>query len=158
MNNLIKEYINNQKGKKVLIHGLGLNGGGVGSAIFFLKNGFNVTITDLKNDNDLLKSVEMLKSFGSRIKLVLGEHREKDFLESNLIVKSPAIRPDNKFIKIAEENGAYITSDIEIFSNICPCPIYALTGSKGKSTTATAIYEIFKKETTNSFLGGNITI
>ncbi|MBN2544973.1 MAG: UDP-N-acetylmuramoyl-L-alanine--D-glutamate ligase [Spirochaetes bacterium] len=158
MNKGLKDYINNQKGKKVLIHGLGLNGGGSGSALFFLKNGFNVTITDLKKNNDLLKSIEMLKSFGNKIKFVLGEHREIDFKESNLIVKSPAIRPDNKFIKLAENNGAYITSDIEIFSNICPCPIYALTGSKGKSTTVTAIYEIFKKQSSNAYLGGNITI
>jgi len=64
----------------------------------------------------------------------------------------------NDLIQLAKENGAVITSDIAIFCEIAPCPVYAVTGSKGKSTTVSLIYNIFKSKSENAFIGGNITI
>jgi len=153
-----EEYIACIKNKKILIQGLGLNGGGVESSLFFLKNGINVVITDLKTREDLVKSVNILKPYEKKIRYVLGEHREKDFKEADIIVKGPGVPLDNKYIKAGINNGALITTDIEIFKNITDCKLYAVTGSKGKSSTVSVIYNIFKQKTGNSFLGGNITI
>lgn len=158
MNSKLKEYFQSIEKKKILIQGLGLNGGGLGTANFFLENGFNVKITDLKSSDDLKSSLDRLENHKDKIELVLGEHREKDFADADLVVKGPGIPPDNKYIKTALDNGAYITSDLEIFFKITSSNVYAVTGSKGKSTIVSAIYEILKQKSKNSFLGGNITI
>jgi UDP-N-acetylmuramoylalanine--D-glutamate ligase len=154
----IDDFFSKLKDKKILIQGLGLNGGGVGCARFFLENGFAVKITDMKNAGDLEKSIEDLKEYEDKITYVLGEHREADFVGSDIVVKGPGVSPSNKFIQAARSNGAEIISDIEIFMKIAKGNIYALTGSKGKSSTVSAIYNIFKTQSQNSFLGGNITI
>ncbi|OHD14711.1 MAG: UDP-N-acetylmuramoylalanine--D-glutamate ligase [Spirochaetes bacterium GWD1_27_9] len=154
----IKKYFDEIRDKKILIQGLGLNGGGVGTALFFLENGIPVTITDLKTEKDLAKSIDELSKYNDLITYVLGEHRESDFVNADIVVKGPGVPPTNKFIQIAKQNNAQITSDIGIFSKIVPCPIFALTGSKGKSTTVSVIYSIFKAKSKNSFIGGNITI
>lgn len=154
----IDNYFNSIKNKKILIQGLGLNGGGVGVAKFFLENGFKVKITDLKTEIELKDSILELKGFESNIEYILGTHREEDFKEADIVVKGPGVPPSNKFIQIALENNAYITSDIEIFLNITEAKVYAITGSKGKSSSVSIVYNIFKEETSNSFLGGNITI
>ena len=154
----INEYISKFKNKRILIQGLGLNGGGVGTAKFFLENNINVIITDMKSGLDLEKSINELKEYEHKIKYVLGGHNESDFIEADIVVKGPGVPPTNKFIKIAAENGSEIISDIEIFMNVTPCPVFAVTGSKGKSSTVSAIYNIFKTSTPNSFIGGNITI
>lgn len=154
----LKEYLDKISNKKILIHGLGLNGGGVGVAKFFLENGFKVKITDLKNEKDLKDSILELKQFENKIEYVLAEHREKDFKEADIVVKGPGIHPNNKYIQIAINNNAEIISDIEIFLKITEAKVYAVTGSKGKSTSVSLIYNIFRKQFKKSFLGGNITI
>jgi UDP-N-acetylmuramoylalanine--D-glutamate ligase len=158
MNNKVQKYFDTLRNKKILIQGLGLNGGGVGTALFFLENGFDVTITDLKDENTLQRSIEMLLRYKDKITYVLGTHNESDFINADIVVKGPGVPPTNKYIQMAINNGALITSDIEIFYNIAPCSIFAVTGSKGKSTTTSCIYSIFKAKQENSFLGGNITI
>ncbi|HOJ64516.1 MAG TPA: UDP-N-acetylmuramoyl-L-alanine--D-glutamate ligase [Spirochaetota bacterium] len=154
----LDKYLNNLRGKNILIQGLGLNGGGLGVAKFFLENGFKIKITDLKNEDDLKDSILELKDFEDNIEYVLGKHDEDDFRKADIVVKGPGVPPTNKFIKIAIENKAEIISDIEIFLNITDAKVYAVTGSKGKSTSVSLIYNIFQKESKNSFLGGNITI
>ncbi len=155
---LLQAFFNRIQGKKILIQGLGLNGGGVGTALFFLKNGFAVTITDMKTVVELQSSVDELKEYIDNITFVLGKHQLSDFIEADIVIKGPGVSPKSEYIQAAIKNGAEILSDIGIFCEISPCPIYAVTGSKGKSTTVSAIYSIFKSQTDNSFLGGNITI
>ena len=158
MTSKLNNFLEIVKNKNILIQGLGLNGGGTGVALFFLKNGFNIRITDLKSESDLKKSIDILSSFSLNIEYVLGRHRDEDFLWADFVVKGPAVPPNNKYIMLAKNNGATISSDIDIFLNITPSPIFAITGSKGKSTTVSAIYSIFKSKSSNSYLGGNITI
>lgn len=158
MNNKLNNYLERIKGKKILIQGLGLNGGGVGVAKFFLENGIPVTITDLKTEKDLAKSIDELSLYKDKITYVLGEHRDYDFLNADIVIKGPGVNPNTKYILLAKNNKAEITSDIAIFCEIAPCPIYAVTGSKGKSTTVSIIHSIFKAKSDNTFMGGNITI
>lgn len=142
------------KNKRVLIVGLGVLGGGVGAARFFFKAGAEVLVTDLKKRSELKKSIENLRN--CKIKYVLGEHRDKDFKNADLIIKGPSVRKDSRYLKIAKENKVEIDTDIGIFFKYCPCEIIGITGTKGKSTISTLVYELLKSKHKKTFLGGNI--
>lgn len=158
MKNRIDDYFKRVRNKNILIQGLGLNGGGIATARFFLAQGIPVTITDLKDAEVLKPAVKELAEYSELITYRLGSHVESDFIKADIVVKGPGVPPNNRYLNAAREHGAEITSDITIFLELTPCPVFAVTGSKGKSTTVTAIYNIFKSKSENSFLGGNITI
>jgi len=144
------------KNKKVLIFGLGLNDGGLGMAEYFLKQGAQVTITDGKNKEQLAKPITQLEKYKD-ITYHLGGHRESDFVENDIIVRNPAIKPNNKYLKIAKDSGKEIVMEMALFHKLSPCPIIGITGTRGKSTTTTLIYEILKSVYRNKvLLGGNI--
>jgi len=134
-----------KKTPQVLIFGLGLNGGGVGSARFFGRQGAKVIVTDLRTKETLSASLDKLAHFPN-IKYVLGKHRLVDFLTSDLIVKNPAIPWDNLFLKKARAKGIPITTDTILFFNQTPAPVIGVTGTKGKSTTATLLAELLQKK------------
>lgn len=142
------------KNKKVVIMGLGLHGGGVGVARFFYKEGADILVTDLKTKKQLKESLSKIK--GLPIKYVLGRHREKDFINADLIIKNPAVPRDSDFLKIARINNISIETDIAIFFKLCKAPIIGVTGTKGKSTVATLIYKLLKTKYPNVILAGNI--
>ncbi len=148
--------MDNFKNKKVLIMGLGINGGGVGATKFFARNKANVLVTDLKTEKFLENSLKQLKKF-KNIKYALGRHRIADFKNSDLIIKNPAVPNNSQFIKIAQKNKIPIDTDIGLFFQLCSSKkIIGITGTKGKSTTATLIYHFLKKAGYKVILGGNI--
>jgi len=134
--------------------GLGLHGGGVGAAKFFVKQGAKVLVTDLKTRKELKESVKKL----NRVKFVLGKHRKEDFINADLIIRNPAVPRESKYLKIAKDNNIPIKTDIDIFFNLCPCQIIGITGTKGKSTVAILIYLFLKKKYSKTFLAGNIGV
>jgi UDP-N-acetylmuramoylalanine--D-glutamate ligase len=134
--------------------GLGLLGRGINDAKFFCEAGARVTVTDLKNPDQLSSSLKELEKFP--ITFVLGEHREADFTNQDLIIKGPGVPRDSIFLKIAKENNIPIEMDESLFAKYCPCPIIGVTGTRGKTTTTTLIYEILKSAGKKVFLGGNI--
>ncbi len=135
----------NFQNKKVLILGLGLNEGGVGSAKFFAKKGADVLVTDIKSEDELKPSVEKLKEF-KNIKYHLGGHKNEDIDWADLVIKNQAIKPGNPFLKYAREKGKDIQTDIGIFLEyVRSAQIIGITGTKGKSTTSSLIYEILHK-------------
>lgn len=145
------------KDKKVLIFGLGLNDGGLGMAEYFIKKGAQVTITDGKTKKELEPTLKKLRKYKEKIKLHLGKHYEKDFIENDIIVRNPAIKPGNEYLKIAQMAGKDIEMEMSFFHKHTPCPTIGVTGTRGKSTTTTLIYEILKKQFKEKvFLGGNI--
>ena len=129
-------------GKKVLVMGLGLHGGGVGSARFFAKAGAKVTVTDLKEARVLAPSLEKLKGLG--IDFVLGEHREENFRNADLIIKNPAVRDDSSYLAAGRQAGVQIETDISFFFSHTPAFIIGVTGTKGKSTTTLLIAHLLK--------------
>ncbi len=153
----MKNFSNLFKGKKVVIMGLGLHGGGVGVANFFIKQKAQVTITDLKKEKDLKESLVKIKQL-SKVTLILGRHRKEDFKNADLIVKNPAVPPDSPFLNIAYKNNIPVKTDIDIFFEICSAPIIGVTGTKGKSTTSTLIYLFLKTKFPKTFLAGNIGV
>jgi UDP-N-acetylmuramoylalanine--D-glutamate ligase len=145
------------KNKKVLIMGLGLNGGGVGAAKFFAKQCANVLVTDLKTKEQLSESVAKLKAF-PKIKFTLGGHREADFISTDLIIKNPDVPSSSPYLEIARKNNIAIETDISLFFKLSDAFIIGVTGTKGKSTTASLICHILKSKYKRTFLAGNIGI
>lgn len=136
--------------------GLGLHGGGVGAAKFFAKAGAQVLVTDLRQKEQLKQSLEKLK--GLKIKFVLGQHRPEDFINTDLVIKNPAVPETSKYLEIAKNNKVAIDSDIGIFFEICKNKKIGITGTKGKSTTTKLIFELVKTKYKNAVLAGNIRI
>jgi len=144
------------KSKKVLIMGLGLHGGGVGVAKFFCKQGAEVLVTDLKTDLQLEESLDKLK--GLKIKYVLGGHREVDFLWPDLIIKNPDVPSTSPYLEIAQRNHISIETDVDLFLKLSKAFSIGVTGTKGKSTTASLIYHILRQKNRRTFLAGNIGV
>jgi UDP-N-acetylmuramoylalanine--D-glutamate ligase len=139
-------------GMNVTIMGLGLHGGGLESARFFSDAGANVTVTDLRDGAVLAPSIEAL---GNRnIRYVLGRHEMDDFAGADIVIKNPAVRRTSPYLAASR----VIETDISVFLRYSKSPVIAVTGSKGKSTTASAIHHGFAHAGKKAFLGGNITV
>lgn len=146
----------NYRNKKILILGLGLNEGGVGSARFFTKKGADVLVTDIKTESELAPSLEKLKYFPN-IRYHLGGHKNEDIDWADIIIKNQAIRPTNPFLMYAREKSKLVRTDIGLFlESVDPKNIIGITGTKGKSTTSSLIYQIFKDQNKKVIIAGNI--
>lgn len=151
--------IDDIKGKHVTVMGLGLNGGGEAAVKFFLKKGAYVLATDMKTEEQLKTTVEHINSDKSlnlsHLTYRLGEHRIEDFENADCVIKNPGVKyKGNKFLAATKA----IETDLSIFLRFTNCPIIAVTGSKGKSSTVSAIYYGLKTAGYKTFLGGNITV
>ncbi len=137
---------------KVTVMGLGLHGGGASSARFFASRGARVTVTDMKTAAELKDSLEALSDVP--IRYVLGEHHQEDFTEADLVIKNPAVPSSSPFLSYAR----HIDTDIGVFLRFNRRPILAVTGSKGKSTTVSALFNVLLAAYPETKLGGNITV
>ncbi len=142
------------KGKKVVIMGLGLHGGGVAAAKFFCNQGSSVLVTDLKTEEQLIDSIERLS--GLPIKYTLGGHKEEDFLKADLIIKNPDVPWSSPYIEIAKKHNIEIQTDISLFLKLSGAFVVGVTGTKGKTTTSSLIYHLLKNKFDNLFLAGNM--
>jgi len=136
--------------------GLGLHGGGLASVLFFASRGAKVTITDLRDAQALRSSIDNLKPYP--VHLVLGRHREKDFVDTDLVLKNPAVPWNSPYLELSRSRGIPVESDISVFLSRVSNPIIAVTGSKGKSTVSSAIYHGLRAKWPQAKLGGNIAV
>ena len=150
----LKHMLDNIQNLSVTVMGLGLNGGGLAAAAFFAERGSRVTVTDLKSAAELEPSVKKLRGF-SNIRFVLGEHRIEDFKNADLVIKNPGVKREGN---IYLQNARRIETDISVFLSLSRSPLLAVTGSKGKSSTASALHYGLKALGYKAFLGGNITV
>jgi UDP-N-acetylmuramoylalanine--D-glutamate ligase len=144
------------RGMKVTVMGLGVNGGGLPSALFFARRGAQVTVTDLRSAAALTQSIDSLREYP--IRYVLERHEEADFIGADLIIKNPAVAPTSPFLAAARGKGVPVETDLSIFLSLARSPILAVTGSKGKSTTASAMAHGLSRVFPGTRLGGNITL
>lgn len=149
--NTVENYFNSIRGKRAAVLGVGISNTPL---IQLLSDkGVRVTACD-KNVNALNTSLKA--EFQDRgVELRLGEDYLKN-LNHDIIFKTPSMRYDLPELVAARKNGSVITSEMEVFFEICPVEIFAVTGSDGKTTTTTLIYEMLKKQGYNCYLGGNI--
>ncbi|MDD4569022.1 MAG: UDP-N-acetylmuramoyl-L-alanine--D-glutamate ligase [Tepidanaerobacteraceae bacterium] len=141
------------KGKYVLI--LGLARSGIAAAVELVSLGAKVTASDMK-PREKLKDIDLLESYG--VKLVCGSHPPMLLNKCDLIVISPGVPSDLKFLDDARERDIPIISELELGYWFSKAPIIAVTGTNGKTTTTTLISEILKNDGKNITLAGNIGI
>jgi UDP-N-acetylmuramoylalanine--D-glutamate ligase len=149
-------------GKTVLVMGLGRFGGGGDAAAFASRVAARTIVTDRAKAEELTKSLEQLKDYPSII-YHLGGHTQEDFESSDIIIVNPAVNPNSPLLKLAVQRGRFITSQINIFFEMCPARIVAITGANGKSTTTALTAHLLRAGLgqqgtayTNVWLGGNI--
>jgi UDP-N-acetylmuramoylalanine--D-glutamate ligase len=140
------------KGKKVLIVGFGISG--VAVAKYMSKQGAKVTVTDMKQKQDLQEHVDACAEL--KLEYELGKHNNKTFHSVDLIVVSPGVPLSIKPLEEAREKNIPITSEIELAVAGIKEPIIAITGTNGKTTTTTLIGEMIKADGKTVYVGGNI--
>ena len=148
MNDIFSKFMN----KTAAVLGAGISNTPL---IEFLVNaGAEVSVRDIKKIHE--HDVEIINRYKSTgIKLYFGEDYLNN-LNEQFIFRSPGIRPDSEHIKRAIKNGSVLTSETELFFEYFKGKIIAVTGSDGKSTTTTLIYELLKNQGISCYLGGNI--
>jgi len=145
------------EGLRVTVMGLGSFGGGLGAVQFLLDRGALVTLTDLRSAEQLNSSLAQI-AIDSLANLVLGEHREQDFLDTDLIVVNPAVKPGNLYLGLSHSHGVPLTTEVNLFWQHCRGKKLIVTGTVGKSTTATLIHQGLRAARLTARLGGNIGV
>ena len=119
-----------------------------------LRAGAKVVACDKRAKEEFDGRIEALESLGAAV------HLGEDYLDhlegQDIIFRTPGLRPDVPQLMAAVERGSVLTSEMEVFFQVCPCPIIGVTGSDGKTTTTTIIAELLKADGYNVYLGGNI--
>lgn len=151
MNEALELYKSKIKGKRAAVLGFGVSNRPLAQTI--AKWGADVTVFDKKSQEDF-PSISEYKEMG--IKFSFGQEYLNNLKGFDVIFRTPGMHFDIPEIQRELAKGAELTSEMEVFMKICPAKIYAVTGSDGKTTTTTLIYEILKQEGYNCFLGGNI--
>ena len=145
----IQEYLHSLKGKRVAVIGVGVSNTPL---IRLLRGaGIDVTACDKKDRAALGALADELEAEGCRLRL--GE----DYLEGldhDVIFRTPGLHP--RYLAAARERGSHVTSEMEVFFSVCPCPIIGITGSDGKTTTTTIIAGLLRAAGKTVHLGGNI--
>ena len=147
----LAEYLDSLKGNTVTVIGIGVSNTPLIEML--CKSGNRVVACDRKNRDALGETAAKLEALGASLKL--GETYLQD-LEPGVIFRTPGMRPDLPELLNAVQRGAVLTSEMEAFFEVCPCPIMAVTGSDGKTTTTTIIAELLRAAGKTVHLGGNI--
>ncbi|MGE0707053.1 MAG: UDP-N-acetylmuramoyl-L-alanine--D-glutamate ligase [Planctomycetota bacterium] len=142
------------RGKRATVWGLGLFGGGVAAARFLHEQGAEVTVIDTKPAAALESSVRALAGLGLRYRLGIP-HEEEDLLGAELVVASPAIPPRNPWLARLEAAGVLVTSEIALALAQVRVPYAAVTGSKGKTTTASLLGRMLAGDGRRVAVAGN---
>jgi len=140
-------------GRRVTVVGLGHFGGGIGVTRWLCRQGAKVTVSDKAGSEELADSIRALDGFDAT--LHLGGHKESDFLNTDLLVVSPAIPKELPLLKAAEAAGVPRTCEMNLFLERCNAPTVGITGSQGKSTTTAMTGDILSKKFV-THIGGNI--
>ena len=147
----LREYLDSIRGKTVAVVGIGVSNTPL--IRLLLGEGIAVTACDKRTREQLGELAVELEQGGARLQL------GPDYLEGlnqNIIFRTPGLRPDVPQLAKAVAGGSVLTSEMEMFFQVCPCPIIAVTGSDGKTTTTTIIAELLKKAGNTVHVGGNI--
>ena len=121
---------------------------------WLVENGARVLVTDQAPSEKLADSVAQLD--GLPIEYRLGEQREEDFRDADLVVASPAIAPSSPVLRAARAAGVAITTEIRLFIERCPATVVGVTGTKGKSTTTAMLGEVLRAGGLTTYVGGNL--
>ncbi len=146
-----EQYFNSVKNRKIAVLGLGVSNRPL--VRLLLEFGCDVTGCDRTPREKLDAEVLELEVAGCRLSLGDGYLEN---LNADLVFRTPGMHPGNPALEALRAKGAEVTSEMEVFFEVCPCTVLAVTGSDGKTTTTTLISEMLKAAGKIVWLGGNI--
>ncbi len=147
----LDEFKQSVNGKNITVIGIGISN--LPLIKYLVSLGASVTACDKRSKDDLGDNYTELENLG--IKFNLGENYLQN-LSGDIIFKTPGMRYDVPELIAAKENGSKVTSEMEVFFDVCPSHIIAVTGSDGKTTTTTLIHKMMTQSGYKTWLGGNI--
>ncbi len=148
----LHDYLESLKGRRsVAVIGIGVSNTPLIELLAV--SGIDVTACDRRTRDALGDLADRLESLG--VTLVLGEEY-LDHLHQDIIFRTPGLRPDVPQLLAAKQRGSVVTSEMEVFFQVCPCHIIAVTGSDGKTTTTTIIAKLLEEAGFRVHIGGNI--
>ncbi len=148
----IENFFNDLKTKKVAFIGTGVSHNDL--IRLFLKKGISVTILDRKTKDKFEDLYNEFSSLGADF--ILGNEYLDSLNKFDVVFRTPGMYFNNPALTKAREDGVVVTSEMEVFFDLCPCKIYAVTGSDGKTTTTTLISEMLSESGFTVYKGGNI--
>lgn len=146
-----EKYLDGLHGRQIAVIGAGVSNMPLIERL--REAGLSVVVHDKKTEAELGAQYEALTKLGAA--LVLGEHY-LDHLPEDVIFRTPGVHPEHPALREARKAGGLVTSEMELFFELCPCPVIGITGSDGKTTTTTLTCEILKRAGHTVHLGGNI--
>lgn len=147
----IQDYKNSIKGKNISVCGIGISN--LPLIDFLLSSKAKVTARDMKEKDALGDMAKDLEKKG--VRLICGKEY-LDNIDDEIIFRTPGLRYDKPGFIEAIKKGALLTSEMQVFFDLCPCTKIGITGSDGKTTTTTLVSEILKAAGKKVWLGGNI--
>lgn len=148
----IKKFFEEMQQKKVAFIGVGVTNTDI--IRLFLKKGINITLLDKKQPEQLGDIYIELKDAG--VSFRLGESYLDSLCDFDVVFRSPGMYFNHPKLTEARQNGVAVTTEMEVFFELCPCKIYAVTGSDGKTTTTSVIAEFLSASGITVHKGGNI--
>ena len=152
MNDKLELFYRGLKDQKVSFIGLGRSHREL--LPMFASKGARVSLRDKRTREQIGEEAGQLEALG--IRLILGEGYLDNLCEEDMILRTPGMYYYHPALQEAQRSGVAVVSEMELFFDLCPCKIYAVTGSDGKTTTTSVIAEFLKAQGFNVFLGGNI--
>jgi UDP-N-acetylmuramoylalanine--D-glutamate ligase len=137
------------EGRRVLVLGYGRSGRAV--AAYLKRHGATVTVVDRADTPALRSAIEQDGVAGQ-----LGDSKPPDLQGVEVLVVSPGVAWDAPLVEAARQRGLEVTSEMDLFVELCPCPIAAITGTNGKTTTTALTAEVLRAGGFNVIRGGNI--
>ena len=151
MQSAFEKHFISLRGKKIAVLGLGVSNQPIVKLL--LEFGCDVTGCDRTPREKLDESILELERQGCKLRVGEGY---LDGLQADIVFRTPGMHPAHPALEQLRKSGAHVTSEMADFFRLCPCPIIAVTGSDGKTTTTTLISEMLKAAGNTVWLGGNI--
>ncbi|GHU83070.1 UDP-N-acetylmuramoylalanine--D-glutamate ligase [Clostridia bacterium] len=151
MDNRVEQFFKNINGKKIAFCGIGTSN--LPLIKLFAKYGAKITACDKRSHEELGENADLAKNAGAE--LSLGDSYLSN-LDVDIVFRTPGMRYYMSELVAMRERGVVVTSEMEVFFDLCPCKIIAVTGSDGKTTTTSVIAEMLKAADKTVHLGGNI--
>ena len=151
METAFERYFTSLRGQRIAVLGLGVSNRPL--VRLLLEFGCDVLGCDRTPREKLDAEVLQLEEMGC--KLSVGDNY-LDGVEADVLFRTPGMHPGNPAIEALRNRGAQVTSEMEVFFEVCPCRLLAVTGSDGKTTTTTLVSEMLKAAGKTVWLGGNI--
>ncbi len=156
MNTKLLSFIDAIKDQRIAVIGAGISNRPLIAWLYQFNQ--NITVFDMLDEDDarLIKTKQVFEKKNINVQWITGPHYLDALIHFDLIFRTPKMRLDTPELVREINKGVTVTSEIKLFTELCPAPIYAVTGSDGKTTTTTLISEILKEAKFKVYTGGNI--